>query len=144
MLDSTRAYLRDCLYYYKSDKQDIAAFREAAYYPTREVDENSGGGRGNFISKPTEAIAMKLASPSQLQEKADSVATVDHLFNLCADEDFKELNDEHKDVVMSKYINGHKEKRVAIIAKETNLSESSVKRREKVFLNGMRLYTGKR
>lgn len=144
MLDSTRAYLRDCLYFYKSDKADIKAFREAAYYPTREVDENTGGGRGNSISKPTEAIAMKLASPTQLQEKAESVETIDHLLKLCEDETFKELNIEHKDVINSKYISGHKGKSIAVIAKETHLSESSVKRRDKEFLNIMRLYTGKR
>lgn len=144
MLDSTRAYLRDCLYYYKSDKQEIAAFREAAYYPIREVDENIGGGRSSFISKPTEAIAMKLASPSQLEEKAKSVETIDHLFGLCDDETFKELNAEHKDVIMAKYINGRKEKKVSVIAHETKLSESTVKRRDKEFLNVMRLYQGRR
>ncbi|CAM3292007.1 hypothetical protein [Vagococcus fessus] len=131
MRNETIAYLRADLWDYNKFKKEILAFQEAILNSGSKVDENIGGGRSSFISDPTAVAAIKLASPDDLSVSVFTVNTIDDLLSSCSKE--------HYDVIMSKYINGYRGKKNAIVSSECKMSESTVKRKDLEFLELLRI-----
>lgn len=53
-------------------------------------DENTGGGKSNIPSRPTEQAATKLADDLRLQELERIASSIEYVYNLC-DDDRKKL-----------------------------------------------------
>lgn len=49
-------------------------------------DENTGGGKSNIPSRPTEQLASRLVSDLQLQELERIAGAIEHVYNICDDE----------------------------------------------------------
>lgn len=54
------------------------------------VDENTGGGKSNIPSRPTEQLATRLVADIQLQELERIAGAIEHVYNIC-DDDRKKL-----------------------------------------------------
>lgn len=134
MLDSTRNYLRDQLYLHNENKKTIKAFRESILHPYRETDTNIGGGSPNIPSDPTGSMAIKLSTPKELKRTIEVVEVIDKVLEHCTAD--------HYDVIKSKYIDGFKGKKNDLVSSETHLSESTVKRKDREFLEKLRLDLG--
>lgn len=53
-------------------------------------DENTGGGKSNIPSRPTEQLATRLVADRHLQELERIASSIEHVYNMC-DDDRKKL-----------------------------------------------------
>ena len=136
MRDCTRIYLRADLCEFKQMKREIEAFRLAIMYPTKEIDENIGGGRSGFTSDPTAATAIKLVSPVELAETIKFVEIVEKMF--------ESMDDDYEMIIRCKYIDNERAKKNFQVAQETYFSEKTVSKKDNEFLELLRLRLARR
>lgn len=70
--------------YYDTLKRIQARRQEIMMGPS--VDENTGGGKSNLPSRPTEQLATRLVADLQLQELERIAGAIEHVYNICDDE----------------------------------------------------------
>lgn len=91
-------------------------------------DENSGGGRSSFISKPTEHLAIKFASDDYIQQQ--------HKFKKGITETLCELSENERVLIERKYWGDCSWMNWTEFGKEVGFSTSSVSRlKQKVLMN---------
>lgn len=61
-------------------------YRRQEILSAKSVDENTGGGKSNIPSRPTEQLATRLVSDLQLQELERIAGAIEHVYNICDDE----------------------------------------------------------
>lgn len=76
---ATFKHIESELYYYKDTVREIENLRKDIMFCNDNEDENTGGGRNNLPSSPTERIATRLATHKklkQLEEVANAIQKV--------------------------------------------------------------------
>ncbi|WP_394139567.1 transcriptional regulator [Cytobacillus oceanisediminis] len=76
---ATFKHIESELYYYKDTVREIEQLRKDIMFCNENEDENTGGGRNNLPSSPTERIATRLATHkrlNQLEEVANAIQKV--------------------------------------------------------------------
>jgi RinA family phage transcriptional activator len=83
------------LYYYHDTLKEIERLRKDIMFCKENADENTGGGRGNLPSRPTERIGTILLTHKKLQQ----LETVTNAIQLVYDR----VSDEYKRLIQLKY-----------------------------------------
>lgn len=79
------------------------------------TDENTGGGKSNIPSRPTEQLATRLVDDLHLQELERIASSIEHVYNIC--------DDERKKLVRLKYWTHPQTKTWDGIAQDLNISK---------------------
>lgn len=77
-------------YNYYQTLKEIANLREAIMNPTKEIDENVGGGRSNATTSPTEKIVTRLSTNKQLKYLEEITTAIENVYNALPN-DYKKL-----------------------------------------------------
>lgn len=111
---STSKHIEAELYEYHSTVKRIKERREDLMMNI-STDENSGGGKSNVPSRPTEQLATRLASDIRLNELERIASSIEHVYNIC--------DDERKNLIRLKYWTQPQIRTWDGIAQELNISK---------------------
>lgn len=115
---------------HESNKKKLRYREWELMNPVSELDENFSGSSSSFISKPTERNAIRLAEDRLYQNLKANVKAVDDIYN--------SLDEESKRIVHMRYWeeDGHCYEWDEI-AKELNMSRSTVLRKRNIIVDEM-------
>lgn len=94
---------------------DIYLLREEIKNPTKETDENTGGGQSNIMGSPTESMGLQLATNKQLAYMTDIVQVIERVYN--------GLPNDYKKLVRLRYWSPNNERQWIGIAAELGVSD---------------------
>lgn len=92
---ATFQHIESELYSYKDTLKEIENLRKDIMYCNDNDDENTGGGRNNLPSSPTERIATRLATHKQLRNLEEIANAIEKVYT--------GLPDEYQQLVKIKY-----------------------------------------
>lgn len=107
-------------YNYHNTIKEIAKLREEIMNPTKELDENTGGGKSNIPGKPTERIATRLVTHKQLLYLQEVVEAIEKVYNACPSN--------YKELIRLRYWNKNNPLTWEGIALRLNVSERQARR----------------
>jgi RinA family phage transcriptional activator len=96
-------------------KKEINLLEEVIMNPTKEEDDNAGGGRSNSNTSPTERIATRLSTHKQLNYLREVHDAVQRVYNA--------LEDDYQKLVRLRYWNKNNRLTWDGIALELNVSK---------------------
>lgn len=103
---------------YKNISKNIR--NQKAFLNQRETDENNGGGRSSFISKPTETEAIKNVSDDYIQQQEKDFRAIE--------DTLKELGAKESELIQRKYWGDCSWMTWKEFAMEVHYSSSSISR----------------
>lgn len=94
---ATFKHIESELYSYKDTVKEIDSLRDEIMSPTKEHDQNTGGGSNSVraISKPTEKIATRLLTHKTLRNLEEIATAITDVYNM--------VSDDHKKVIETRY-----------------------------------------
>lgn len=110
---STSKHIEAELYEYHSTVKRIKERREELMMNISK-DENTGGGKSNLPSRPTEQLATRLAADIRLIELERIASSIEYVYNIC--------DEERKNLIRLKYWTQPQTRTWEGIAQELNIS----------------------
>lgn len=121
----TKTYLKEVLREYPTFDKKIAERKESLLYPNdRQTDENIGGGKGNTVGRPVEALGIKLAE--------DEIITSYREHKEAIEVSFKQVDVQIQEIISKRYFHNLKQEEVS---KACGVTIAMIRSAEKSFFN---------
>lgn len=114
---ATFAHIESELYSYQETLKEIEFLKEEILFSKSSTDENTGGGRGSTISKPTERTATRLLTNRRLTNLTEITNAIEKVYT--------GLPPDHQRLVRAKYWTRPQLKTWDGIAKELHINRAT-------------------